>query len=258
MQSKAVSNTISEVLLELSTLPSLSNFSLGGGTNLALRYNHRISEDIDLFCPGIIGKNGFKKILDELDDIYKGKIKGIYLTETDDDQFIFLRVFIFKKNDSVKLEFIQNTKNLLDIEIHNGIRLLSELDIGVMKLLALSTRQAKKDLYDLSYITDRIELIDLYRALENKEKKYNLPIHRTIFDLNKSVSPTQNLNTLLFDNVRKYSFDDFKPGHSTDVLKLIEGSSNFISTKFNWKIRVKKLYEQLGQEFPKRSRGRRL
>jgi len=40
-------------------MPSLSEFSLGGGTNLAFQYNHHISEVIDLFCPSIVGKQGF-------------------------------------------------------------------------------------------------------------------------------------------------------------------------------------------------------
>lgn len=58
---KADSPAICEIIFQLQSIPSLSDFSLGGGTNLALQYNHRISEDIDLFCPNIVGKQGLKQ-----------------------------------------------------------------------------------------------------------------------------------------------------------------------------------------------------
>ena len=62
----AVSSEILKTILELQSLPSLSEFALGGGTNLAMQYNHRVSDDIDLFCPDIIGRRGFNKIKDEV------------------------------------------------------------------------------------------------------------------------------------------------------------------------------------------------
>ena len=58
----AVSPEILRTIQELQRLPSLWGFSLGGGTNLALQYNHRISDDIDLFCPHIVGISGFANI----------------------------------------------------------------------------------------------------------------------------------------------------------------------------------------------------
>ncbi len=38
-----------ELLGKLMKLPSLQNFGLVGGTNLSLRYGHRLSIDLDLF-----------------------------------------------------------------------------------------------------------------------------------------------------------------------------------------------------------------
>jgi hypothetical protein len=49
----SVSEALIKTIRELQELPSLQHFSLGGGTNLALRYHHRQSIDIDLFCPDI-------------------------------------------------------------------------------------------------------------------------------------------------------------------------------------------------------------
>lgn len=45
----AVSSVLINTILDFQKLPSVSKFSLGGGTNLALHYNHRISIDIDFF-----------------------------------------------------------------------------------------------------------------------------------------------------------------------------------------------------------------
>jgi len=58
----AVSLQLIKTIKELQSLPSLSNFALAGGTNLALRYNHRKSIDIDLFCNQIIGIKSFETI----------------------------------------------------------------------------------------------------------------------------------------------------------------------------------------------------
>ena len=62
----AVSSAIIKSIIQLQSLPSLANFGLAGGTNLALQYNHRISDDIDLFCPEIIGLEGFNEIQEEV------------------------------------------------------------------------------------------------------------------------------------------------------------------------------------------------
>ena len=59
----AVSPILKQTILELQNLSSISQFSLGGGTNLALRYNHRVSIDIDFIAPKIIDRVTFDKII---------------------------------------------------------------------------------------------------------------------------------------------------------------------------------------------------
>jgi hypothetical protein len=46
---KTVAPATWQLLTELMLLPSLQNFGLVGGTNLSLRYGHRLSIDLDLF-----------------------------------------------------------------------------------------------------------------------------------------------------------------------------------------------------------------
>lgn len=62
----AVSPELKKMILELQNLSALSNFVLGGGTSLALRYHHRISIDIDFISVDSIGKKGFERIIIEV------------------------------------------------------------------------------------------------------------------------------------------------------------------------------------------------
>jgi hypothetical protein len=65
-----VSPVIIETIKELQALPCLSNFALAGGTNLAYKFNHRESIDIDLFYNEIIGIKGFEQIEKEVLTFY--------------------------------------------------------------------------------------------------------------------------------------------------------------------------------------------
>lgn len=42
---------LKEALARLSSKSELDNFRLVGGTNLSLRFGHRMSDDIDFFTP---------------------------------------------------------------------------------------------------------------------------------------------------------------------------------------------------------------
>ena len=55
MLKHGVSDELFNVILKLMNEPLLEDFLLGGGTNLAIKYNHRLSTDIDLFSTSIVG-----------------------------------------------------------------------------------------------------------------------------------------------------------------------------------------------------------
>ncbi|OCB70977.1 hypothetical protein LPBF_11980 [Flavobacterium crassostreae] len=104
------------------------------------------------------------------------------------------------------MEILQNMKNLFDVEVNQGIRLLSKKDIGLFKLISTSNRSTKKDIYDLDFITDTVSLIDLYEDLKVKTLKFNKEEDKTIFDLSKNKTPIDNPELLLkFDNNSDYS-----------------------------------------------------
>jgi Nucleotidyl transferase AbiEii toxin, Type IV TA system len=49
LQSQTVTRATLELLKTLMTIPALKEFALVGGTNLSLRFGHRLSIDLDLF-----------------------------------------------------------------------------------------------------------------------------------------------------------------------------------------------------------------
>jgi hypothetical protein len=124
---QAVTPAISKAIIELQALPTVSKFTLGGGTNLALQFNHRISDDIDLFCKEIIGKEGFKNIENEVRNYFGSKAKSFDDPCDINDQYCFLRFFLdLEDGTTIKVEMLQNMKNLFDIEVIQGIKLLSK------------------------------------------------------------------------------------------------------------------------------------
>jgi predicted nucleotidyltransferase component of viral defense system len=152
----AVSPALAKTITELQQLKTLGNFALGGGTNLALRYNHRVSVDIDLFTNEIIGIAGFKKIVEEVTQFYGDNVTGLDYPCKLNGQFIFLRFFIKQKDAFIKVEVLQNFQRLDKIEVIDDIKLLSIKDVGLLKLMSASNRASKKDIYDLDFITDTI------------------------------------------------------------------------------------------------------
>lgn len=246
----AVSPAIVKTILQLQSLPSLANFSLAGGTNLALQYNHRISDDIDLFCSEIIGLEGFNKIQEEVKASF-GKNARNFDTPCDiNDQYSFLRFFIDTDDGTmIKVDVLQKMKHLFEIETINDIRLFSKVDIGLYKLVSLSNRSTKKDIYDLDFITDEIKLSKLYQSLKEKAEKFDREENKTIFDLDKNQSVLDNLELLIsFDNIKASS--KF-PTHTHDNIKITEGSKTWIEARISWRSKVRELYNYLGIDFPK-------
>lgn len=90
-----------------------------------VRYNHRISIDIDFIAPVIIGRIGFDQIIEEVENVYGKKQVNTMLLNTElDEQFLFLKMFISKEDQVIKVEFLQNMKCLFTPEVFNDIRVI--------------------------------------------------------------------------------------------------------------------------------------
>ena len=246
----AVSPVLFQTIKELQSLKSLQSFALAGGTNLAIRFNHRESIDIDLFCEDIIGFKGFQEIQKEVENYYDDKAINFMDPMKLSNQFTFLRFFIQNGDVIIKVDLIQNMKVLDPIETINDVRLFSLRDIGLFKLMSASSRPAKKDIYDLYYITEEISLIKLYIDLLEKYKKFSKNVDQNIFDIDTKESAIDNpLLLLLFDSSYRVSKD--KMMHSHDNILKTDNAVTWQNAKLQFRMRLRELCRYLNIEFPK-------
>ncbi|WP_121965763.1 nucleotidyl transferase AbiEii/AbiGii toxin family protein [Myroides sp. N17-2] len=233
-----IDKRILSTIIELQELEFLKPFYLAGGTNLALRFNHRRSEDIDLFCEEIIGINGFAHIERELTRVFKDRILFITYPTKQSNELVFIRLVIKTDDLDVKVEILQGFKLLKQVEVINNIRLSSIEDIGTFKLESLANRFALKDLFDLDYITEKIQLSSLLISYKKKKDIYRFNNIKTIFHFDNINCPLENLSILL-EVTNKMS--NKLPYHSSP--NNLDGVSNehIIYVTSNWRMKVKRL-----------------
>ena len=152
---KTVAPATWQLLTELMLLPSLQNFGLVGGTNLSLRYGHRLSIDLDLFTNEPFEND---KILAEIER----KFTNI---EVVDDGKNMLYLFI----EGVKIDLaLVPFPNIAPFDFVENIRLTSCPDVIAMKLNALARRGSKKDFWDLAEILDHYTINDILGFFKQK------------------------------------------------------------------------------------------
>lgn len=248
---ESVSTSLYNLIIELQTLDSIRPFSLAGGTCLAIRFNHRKSVDIDLFSNSIIGLSGFKNIKKQFQEHFKTNLIYCEIENIESgEQFCFLKALIKREKDNIKVEILQNFQHLDDVEIQSNIKLFTIKDIGLFKLMSASNRKAKKDIYDLDYITDQIPLSLLLEELKNKIVKYNSDEFKCIFDLDDEKNPLDDLNLLLaFDEI-KYSELPSRPSHSNDHIKITTNSKTWPAAKASWRRKVRDVMREKGVVLP--------
>ncbi len=135
-------------------LPGLQGFNLAGGTALALQIGHRISVDLDFF-----GEVEFEAldIIDAIRDIAEVKI----ISQS--------RAILILNTSGVKTDFVRYRYPLLNPVVNiDGLRLLSTLDIGAMKLAAITNRGRQRDFFDLFYLLRTHTLKELLNAYNTK------------------------------------------------------------------------------------------
>jgi predicted nucleotidyltransferase component of viral defense system len=142
------------LLKKLMLLPALERFNLAGGTALALQIGHRISVDLDFF-----GDVEFDPIdiLDSIRDVGSTNI----INQS--------RAILILNTDGIKIDFVRYRYPLLNpVNLLEDIRLLSILDIGAMKLAAITNRGRQRDFFDLFFILRLYPLRDILDAYNAK------------------------------------------------------------------------------------------
>ena len=146
-----------ELLKGLMSMPELASFTLVGGTNLALKFGHRLSIDLDLFS-----KESFN-----VDEIYE----AILLKYPNTQLASRSNTMLFTYTNEIKLDFVYLPYlYLAPIETYDNIRMLSLTDIAAMKLNAISRRGVKKDFWDMAEL---LEHYSIEQMLAFYKKKYS-------------------------------------------------------------------------------------
>ena len=186
LHTQTVTGATLGLLKKLMSLPELSQFGLVGGTNLSLRFGHRISIDLDLFTNEPFNTETTYNQLE-------ARFSNI-LQASQSETMLFLYI------NEVKIDMVLLPYPFLNpMEKIEDIRLVSLEDIAAMKLSAIARRGVKKDFWDIAELLDVFsldEMMEFYKA------KYS---SRDIFHL---------LRSLVY-------FNDAEPQKNPDPLKKI-------------------------------------
>lgn len=195
----------------------LDMFYLTGGTALSAYYfNHRLSEDIDLFT-----RQSFRQesIVSMMKDIAKQMKATAHFTIVDTSLRYDLSLLDKRKLkvDFVHYEFDQLKKsNNLD-----GLAVDSIEDIAVNKLLTISQRTASKDYVDLYFILQQFTFWDLRLGVEHKfgmeiESLYLASLLKNVDTLDtlpimKKKLSLETLKTFFLEEAKKLALPMLKP-----------------------------------------------
>jgi hypothetical protein len=136
----------------LGRLSLLRPFYLAGGTALALRLGHRISQDLDLFA-------NIETLDDQLRHDIVGELRLGHEVERLQDSVLGLVLQV----DGQPVSFFSYGYPLLaPTDLVSGLQIASLLDIGLMKLDAIAGRGTRKDFYDLYFIASGLSLDELF------------------------------------------------------------------------------------------------
>ena len=168
---KGLSQQTGKIFEQISKLECIKNYTLIGGTALALQIEHRLSEDLD-FCKWRKNRNDvvrideWKPITDELAKI--GKVEKNIL----DDNHIDFKV------DGVKITFyadneFKEPKELIKRPFLNHIKIADVKSIGIMKVALMLHRNSHRDYYDIySILKSGVPLKDIvYGAADYTEHR---------------------------------------------------------------------------------------
>lgn len=249
MYNESISQELYDTIQELMQEPLLNEFYLGGGTCLAIKYNYRISIDIDLFSSGIVGKEKMKDIFQLISEKYKIFEQNFALKNETSENLAFTTGILKRNEVNVKIDIIQNMGFLHPFEVKNGIRLVNDLDIGALKLLSIVGRGTRKDFYDLYYLSNIYGIDTLYDELMRRqeifvgkehENIFNIPTGKPLPTLEKNVSPLCDFTNANLTQYNKVVITD------PELQK-----KSWFDISQNWENKVSILAELKGLDFEK-------
>lgn len=204
---KCVSPLLLDILSAIMNDPMFSSFRLVGGTNLALRYKHRESVDIDLFTDAEYGSLNFKSY----ENWFKSHYPYVESSDTSSKIGMGRMYYVgYNKDEAVKVDLIYESEPFLFPEdTMNNVRMATAKEIGVMKLDAIFNGGRKKDFWDLHHL-----LVDEDLSLAE------------LISLHKERFPYQHEHSLMLNQLCNFEKADDEPdpicrlGKHWDMIKL--------------------------------------
>lgn len=197
LQKSCLEPTTLDLLNALMGLGYLENFSLVGGTNLALRFGHRLSVDIDLFSHLPFSNIDMaEKLESTFENIETGNLNN--------------KIGLFCFINNVKVDFVRHHyfPLLQEIELIDGVRMFGLKDIAAMKIFAMLKRPRKKDHWDIAELLRHMtldEIIDSFLTkYPNKPLLISIPKALTYTgDVDEDEDPV-SLNGTTWDDVKEF------------------------------------------------------
>lgn len=153
----AVEPGLLDLAERLSSQSAFAQFYLVGGTSLALQIGHRFSVDLDFFTHEDFDFQAVTETIESFDEASISRSQdGTVIAEI----------------GGAKIDIIRHRYPLISnvLEVEN-LRLMGKPDIAAMKLLAIASRGAKKDFFDLHALLDEFELAQLLEFFKAKYPK---------------------------------------------------------------------------------------
>ena len=160
LHKETVSAEMWELLQMLMKDEMLKDYFLVGGTALALRIGHRISVDIDLFSTKDFDS---AQMLNYLENVYDAKlIEGGLSNNT-----------VLSYIGNIKVDLLTHNYPLVaPLEVNDGIRMVSNQDIGAMKLHAIhQSGERYKDFVDMAFLLEHAPLKNYLQSYQQKYKQ---------------------------------------------------------------------------------------
>ena len=161
-----VTPLLKEVLSILMNEEIFSPFRLVGGTNLSLRFGHRMSDDIDLFTDTEYGSLDFGKY-----ELFLKSNFPYYYSGDKTSIVGFGRSYYIgsSPNNCVKLDLMYTDKFLSPEDIIDNVRMASVDDIVAMKMNAIMRGGREKDFWDIHKL---LNLYSLRQMLELHQRRH--------------------------------------------------------------------------------------
>ena len=180
-----------EVLGRIASREELREFRLVGGTNLSLRFGHRMSDDIDYFTPLEYGAADF-------DAIYAMLRKEFdYIDGGGKDVGFGHSYFVGNSSldgEKVKLDVMYTDPFLNEPDVLDGVSFASVEDIVAMKLNAVTDGFGrKKDYWDIHFLLGMFPLGDML-DIHQKRHPWEHDREALLKDLNNFVKADRDPN----------------------------------------------------------------